>query len=96
MTRCSGSVAPASDTQVVKNLGVGMRMTTAAENRNYQEWCRAWAAECLRVLKPGGRFIISVPNKWWIFETHGADLPLLPEGGRHYAVVRLVQGGNVI
>ncbi len=34
--------------------------------------------EILRVLKPGGRFIISVPNKWWIFETHGADLPLLP------------------
>ena len=23
-------------------------------------------------------FAISVPNKWWIFETHGAYLPLLP------------------
>lgn len=34
--------------------------------------------EILRVLKPGGRFIISVPNKWWVFETHGANLPLLP------------------
>ena len=22
--------------------------------------------------------MISVPNKWWIFETHGAKLPLLP------------------
>ncbi len=22
--------------------------------------------------------VISVPNKWWIFETHGARLPLLP------------------
>ncbi len=21
---------------------------------------------------------VSVPNKWWIFETHGAKLPLLP------------------
>ena len=21
---------------------------------------------------------ITVPNKWWIFETHGADLPFLP------------------
>ena len=34
--------------------------------------------ELARVLKPGGRLIISVPNRWWIFETHGADLPLLP------------------
>ena len=29
-------------------------------------------------LKDGGLFAISVPNKWWIFETHGASLPLLP------------------
>jgi 2-polyprenyl-3-methyl-5-hydroxy-6-metoxy-1,4-benzoquinol methylase len=29
-------------------------------------------------LKPGGLAAISVPNKWWIFETHGAKLPLLP------------------
>ena len=34
--------------------------------------------ELFRVLKPGGTAIISVPNKWWIFETHGANLPLLP------------------
>jgi len=30
-----------------------------------------------RVLKKGGAFVISVPNKWWIFETHGAELPFL-------------------
>lgn len=30
------------------------------------------------ILKPGGMAVISVPNKWWIFETHGANLPLLP------------------
>lgn len=30
------------------------------------------------LLKPGGIAIFSVPNKWWIFETHGANLPLLP------------------
>ena len=30
------------------------------------------------LLKPGGLAAISVPNKWWIFETHGARLPLLP------------------
>lgn len=29
-------------------------------------------------LKNGGILAISVPNKWWIFETHGAKLPLLP------------------
>lgn len=29
-------------------------------------------------LKPGGMAAFSVPNKWWIFETHGARLPLLP------------------
>lgn len=29
-------------------------------------------------LKPGSLAAISVPNKWWIFETHGARLPLLP------------------
>ena len=29
-------------------------------------------------LKDDGVLAISVPNKWWIFETHGAKLPLLP------------------
>jgi 2-polyprenyl-3-methyl-5-hydroxy-6-metoxy-1,4-benzoquinol methylase len=29
-------------------------------------------------LKEGGLAVVSVPNKWWIFETHGAKLPLLP------------------
>ena len=31
-----------------------------------------------QALKPGGMAAISVPNKWWIFETHGAKLPVLP------------------
>ena len=34
--------------------------------------------EIHRVLRPGGHLAMSVPNRWWIFETHGADLPLLP------------------
>lgn len=31
-----------------------------------------------QLLKAGGMAAISVPNKWWVFETHGARLPLLP------------------
>ncbi len=31
-----------------------------------------------QVLKSDGMAAITVPNKWWIFETHGAKLPLLP------------------
>jgi ubiquinone/menaquinone biosynthesis C-methylase UbiE len=34
--------------------------------------------EILRVLMPGGDLVITVPNRWWIFETHGAHLPILP------------------
>ena len=35
-------------------------------------------SEIRRVLRPEGMLVLSVPNKWWIFETHGANLPLLP------------------
>lgn len=31
-----------------------------------------------KALKKDGLMVITVPNKWWIFETHGANLPLLP------------------
>jgi len=33
--------------------------------------------ELFRVLKPGARLAMTVPNRWWVFETHGAALPLL-------------------
>ncbi len=35
-------------------------------------------SELRRVLKRDGVLAMSVPNRWWIFETHGAALPLLP------------------
>ena len=35
-------------------------------------------SEIHRVLHPNGILIMSVPNRWWIFETHGANLPGLP------------------
>jgi 2-polyprenyl-3-methyl-5-hydroxy-6-metoxy-1,4-benzoquinol methylase len=38
----------------------------------------AAVAKFFALLKPGGMAAISVPNKWWVFETHGARLPLLP------------------
>lgn len=38
----------------------------------------ATLAEWRRVLRDGGAAIVSVPNRWWIFETHGAALPWLP------------------
>lgn len=34
--------------------------------------------ELHRVMKDGSDLIMSVPNKGWIFETHGAYLPFLP------------------
>jgi site-specific DNA-methyltransferase (adenine-specific) len=30
----------------------------------YLEWCRAWIAECVRVLKPGGSFFLYNLPKW--------------------------------
>lgn len=35
-------------------------------------------AHYFQSMKSGGLAAFSVPNKWWIFETHGARLPLLP------------------
>ncbi len=38
----------------VVNMGAGMAFPSYEELRDYQVWCGVWAAECLRVLKPGG------------------------------------------
>ena len=44
------------------------------EHLNDENSVRNYAAS----LKEGGLAVISVPNKWWIFEQHGARLPYLP------------------
>lgn len=47
---------------------------------------RQAAAEACRVLKPGGRLLVFVPNRWYPFETHGAFW-----GGRyHFGNIPLV------
>jgi ubiquinone/menaquinone biosynthesis C-methylase UbiE len=51
-----------------------MSIETLEHVRDEQQTLR----EIHRVLEPGGTLVLSVPNKWWVFETHGADLPLLP------------------
>lgn len=37
----------------------------AVKNRGYQEWCERWAAECLRVLKPGGHMVAFGGTRTW-------------------------------
>ena len=32
---------------------------------------RAAAREAVRILRPGGRLVVFVPNRLWLFETHG-------------------------
>ena len=44
--------------QVVLNLGAGMRQTTKDENLNFMYWTQDWATEALRVLKPGGTALV--------------------------------------
>lgn len=37
----------------------------AVEMRAFQEWCEAWAVECLRVLKPGGHLLAFGGSRTW-------------------------------
>lgn len=39
--------------------------TRAVEMRAFQEWCGLWAAECLRVLKPGGHLLAFGGSRTW-------------------------------
>jgi hypothetical protein len=39
--------------------------TRAVEMRAFQDWCEAWATECLRVLKPGGHLLAFGGSRTW-------------------------------
>lgn len=49
-------------------------MVTAFEVLEHFPSDRQSINETFRVLKKAGYFLLSVPNKWWIFESHGATV----------------------
>ncbi len=65
-----GTTIPAPDASF--DLAISFEVLEHVEDE-----CRT-LQEIHRVLKADGEFLITVPNKWWVFETHGARLPLLP------------------
>lgn len=50
-------------------------LVTAFEVLEHLSDDQAAVTEVARVLRPGGRLLFSVPNKWWLFESHGASVP---------------------
>jgi len=52
-----------------------MDMVTSFEVLEHVRSEQGTLREIHRVLKPGGIFCLSVPNKWYLMETHGFKLP---------------------
>lgn len=54
------------------NLGkkYGKSTDDLRREEDYLSWCRAWLAECVRVLKPGGAFFLYNLPKWNILLGH--------------------------
>jgi 2-polyprenyl-3-methyl-5-hydroxy-6-metoxy-1,4-benzoquinol methylase len=75
VNNCSFSVLDLEDDSViVENLYDRLISFEVIEHLNDDRKVKNF----YRMMKPGAKVAISVPNKWWIFETHGAKLPLLP------------------
>ncbi len=65
------------DAQALKFDDEFFDIVTAIEVLDHVESEEKVLNELNRVLKKDGTLVMVVPNKWWIFETHGANLPLL-------------------
>ena len=46
-------------------MAAGSYDLSPAAMRNFQDWCTAWASECLRVLKPGGHMVAFGGSRTW-------------------------------
>lgn len=46
-------------------LNAGLYDLSPAAMRNFQQWCTAWATECLRILKPGGHLLAFGGSRTW-------------------------------
>ena len=46
-------------------MAAGSYDLSPAAMLNFQRWCTAWAAECLRVLKPGGHLVAFGGSRTW-------------------------------
>jgi site-specific DNA-methyltransferase (adenine-specific) len=60
--------------QIVRNLGTGMRQTTLKENINFMEWTSEWATEALRIIKPGGTMLCFGGSRTQHLITFGIEL----------------------
>lgn len=56
-----------------KATEVGRYNRTLAASRSFQEWCTEWAAECMRVLKPGGHLLAFGGSRTWHRLTAGIE-----------------------
>ena len=48
-----------------QRAGADYQKRMARDSRAFQEWCEQWAAECLRVLKPGGHLLAFGGTRTW-------------------------------
>lgn len=71
------------------NLGkeYGENYNDQKSHDEYLEWCKAWIAECVRVIKPGGAFFLYNLPKWNILL--GAYLVELGMDFRHWIAIEI-------